>query len=59
LRVFCQLHPEFIGALLLTRTGKPALAALATIMPDSLPLVIKTYPDRSTPARRAANRLIN
>ena len=33
--------PEFMGALLLTRTGKPALAALATITPDSLPLVIK------------------
>ena len=27
---------------------------LATITPDSLPLVIKAYPDRSTPARRAA-----
>jgi hypothetical protein len=36
--------PEFITALLLTRTGKPALAALATIAPDNLPLVIKAHP---------------
>jgi hypothetical protein len=51
--------PEFMGALLLTRTGKPALAAFATITPDNLPLVIKAHPDRSTPARRAAPTVLS
>jgi hypothetical protein len=51
--------PELIGTLLLTRTGKPAMAALATITSDSLPLLIRAHPDRSTPVRRAAPTILS